>query len=503
MNLRAVVYCRVSTKEQTQNLSLPTQRRECEAYCRREGIEVARVFMERGESAKTANRPELQTMLAFCRENKKRVQLVVVYNLSRFSRESGAHHALRGMFAGMGIALRSVTEPIDESPTGRLMESFLASIAQFDNDVKAERTRVGMRTALEAGRWTFQAPLGFHTGARGGPSLVHDPEQAALLRQAFEAFDSGRVTLAALRERLRRKGLATRHGRPLAAQTLRTFLRNPIYCGRVEVPKWGISVPGDFDGIVSPALFARVQARLAGRAVVPTARTRNHPDFPLRRFVRCGECDRPLTGSWSKGRGAKYAYYHCPGCGAVRAKRDELEARFRDLLARLQPRAEYLRLFAAVVMDQWRERQKESRVERARFTRQVEALTQRLDDLDDAFLHARSIDKLTYDRQRDRLREKLGLAEVAAAEATGEDMDIAAVLAFAETALADVVRLWDTAPPDQKQRLQAVFFPEGVTFDGGNIRTGATCLAFTQLAACDGAPEGLASPTGFEPVSPP
>jgi hypothetical protein len=46
-----------------------------------------------------------------------------------------------------------------------------------------------------------------------------------------------------------------------------------------------------------------------------------------------------------------------------------------------------------VVMDQWRERQKESRVERARLSRQVETLTQRLDHLDDAFLHARSIDK--------------------------------------------------------------------------------------------------------------
>jgi site-specific DNA recombinase len=497
---RAVIYCRVSTKEQTQNLSLPTQRRACEDYCRREGIEVARVFMERGESAKTANRPELQAMLAFCRQNKKLVQFVVVYNLSRFSRESGAHHALRGMFAGVGIVLRSVTEPIDESPTGRLMESFLASIAQFDNDVKAERTRVGMRTALEAGRWTFQAPLGYRTGARGGPSLVHDPEQAALVRQAFEAFDSGRLTVAALREQLRRKGLATRHGRPLAPQTLRTLLRNPIYCGRVEVSKWGISVAGDFDGIVSLALFARVQARLAGRAAVPRARTRNHPDFPLRRFVRCGECDRPMTGSWSKGRGVKYAYYHCPGCGAVRVSRDRLEARFRDLLARLQPRAGYLRLFGAVVMDQWRERQKESCVEGARLAMRVEALNRWLDDLDDAFLHAKVIDKRTYDRQRDRLREQLVLAEVEAAEATGDEMDVAAVLAFAEAALTDVVRLWDTASPEQKQRLQAVFFPEGVTFDGENIRTVATCLAFTRLAACDGAQEAVASPTGFEAI---
>src|SRR5207249_445439 len=54
---KAVIYCRVSTKEQTQNLSLPTQRRACEQYCDRHGLEVVRVFVEEGESAKTTERP--------------------------------------------------------------------------------------------------------------------------------------------------------------------------------------------------------------------------------------------------------------------------------------------------------------------------------------------------------------------------------------------------------------------------------------------------------------
>jgi hypothetical protein len=36
----AVIYIRVSTKEQTENLSLPAQLRACEEYCRREGFEI-------------------------------------------------------------------------------------------------------------------------------------------------------------------------------------------------------------------------------------------------------------------------------------------------------------------------------------------------------------------------------------------------------------------------------------------------------------------------------
>ena len=48
----AVIYVRVSTKEQTENLSLPTQLRACEEYCRRQGYEILERFHEEGESAK-------------------------------------------------------------------------------------------------------------------------------------------------------------------------------------------------------------------------------------------------------------------------------------------------------------------------------------------------------------------------------------------------------------------------------------------------------------------
>jgi DNA invertase Pin-like site-specific DNA recombinase len=41
--------------------------------------------------------------------------------------------------------LRSATEPIDDTSTGKLMEGVLAAFAQFDNDVRSDRTRAGMK----------------------------------------------------------------------------------------------------------------------------------------------------------------------------------------------------------------------------------------------------------------------------------------------------------------------------------------------------------------------
>ena len=133
-------------------MSLPTQLRACEEYCRREGFEVLERFKEEGERAKTADRTELQRLLTFCRENKGKVHFVIVFNLTRFARDKYDHFALRSHLQSLGISLRSATEPIDDTSTGKLMEGVLAAFAQFDNDVRSDRTRAGMRAALELGR---------------------------------------------------------------------------------------------------------------------------------------------------------------------------------------------------------------------------------------------------------------------------------------------------------------------------------------------------------------
>src|ERR671910_708341 len=282
----AVIYVRVSTKEQTENLSLATQLKACEEYCERQGFEVITRFREEGESAKTVDRTELQKLLQFCRKHKGKVHFVVVYNLTRFAREKYDHFALRAHLKSLGISLRSATEPIDDTSTGKLMEGVLAAFAQFDNDVRSERTRGGMRAALELGRWTFLAPLGYLNAPRSmGKSLIPDPERAPLVRRAFQDFATGRFTKDEVRKRVVALGLKTRRGRPVPSQTFDGMLRNRAYIARIEVPDFGISTRGDFEPLVSEAVFFRGQAILDGRLEGNGPRQRNDPDFPLGGYV--------------------------------------------------------------------------------------------------------------------------------------------------------------------------------------------------------------------------
>src|SRR5689334_11742093 len=83
---RAVIYTRVSTAEQVSGYSLGNQVEQCRRYCEQNGLEIVNEYQDRGESAKTIDRTHFQAMLEFCREKKNQIGKVVVYDMSRFSR---------------------------------------------------------------------------------------------------------------------------------------------------------------------------------------------------------------------------------------------------------------------------------------------------------------------------------------------------------------------------------------------------------------------------------
>lgn len=500
----AVLYVRVSTKEQTENLSLPTQLKACEEYCRRNGYDVLERFREEGESAKTTDRSQLQALLKYCRTHKGRVHFVVVYNLTRFAREKYDHFALRAHLKSLGISLRSATEPIDDTSTGKLMEGVLAAFAQFDNDVRSDRTRAGMKAALELGRWTFPAPLGYLNVPKWSKtSLVHDPERGPLVRQAFEDFATGQFTKQEVIARATEAGLRSRKGLKLSPQSFGQMMRNPIYAGKVESPDYGVSTKGNFEPLVDEATFYRAQAVLDGRIVVAGPRLRNHPDFPLRGFVRCDVCGRPLTGSWSKGRNGHYAYYHCQKqCRAVNVSKAALEGAFVDELVLLQPTPAYMRMVKDRILYVWEKERADAHDRTAEQERRVKAIQQRLDRLDEVFLYSESIDLTTYSRQRDKLREELTLAQIDHHADATDELDVQGILAFAERILPRASDLWVQASLDYKQRLQLLFFPEGVAYDGNRFnRTAVIAPLFNYLESGETADERVVTQAGFEPAT--
>lgn len=299
-------------------------------------------------------------------------------------------------------------------------------------------------------------PVGYMAGVKDGPSMVHDPERGPLIREAFVLFSSGLHTAQQVLKRVTKMGLRTARGKPLGLQTFTQMLRKPVYAGLLKVTSkakvkgekgisWGEPVRGNFQPLVEQRIFDDVQAVLAGKRPRLTAYQKCHPDFPLRRFVRCGCCDRPLTGSFTLGRGGRrYAYYHCfnKACKGVGVRKEELERAFLAYLERLQPKAGYMRLFREVVLDVWRQRQQENVLTSVTLGQRVEALQERLERLHETFIYQRAIDQATYESQKHKLEEELTLVEMELREAKADECDVEGVLTFAEHVILNAARLW-------------------------------------------------------------
>ncbi len=483
MSQRAVVYCRVSSKEQTTNFSLPVQQKACLDYCQRQGIAVAKVFLE-GESAKTADRTMLKELLAYCREHRGSLHYLVVYTVDRFARNQYDHAIIRRHLAELGITLRAASQPIDDSPTGRAMEGMLSVFAQLDNDMRAAKIKEGMQEAARRGQWVWRAPLGYlHiTRPEGGRTMMLDPDRAPLVRMAFELVASGLHTITGALEQVTAHGLRSVHGERMILQTFKQILENPVYAGRIRIPVWQLDVPGNFPALVEPEIWWRAQGVLSGGSSTVSPYQRNRPDFPLRGTVRCDKCGKPLTASWSSGRGGMYGYYHCrvpTGCKATRVRREVLEADFVQVLAELRPAPEYFDLFREVVLEVWQGQQKEVSGRRAALEVEVKEIKRRQDRLVEAYLYERAVSETIYQDQVARLSEALALAQMGLHEAQVEEIDIEAVLAFAKHLAMRADRLWVAASLDQRQRLQKVLYPSGILIrENRLVRTRPSLLLF-------------------------
>jgi DNA invertase Pin-like site-specific DNA recombinase len=496
----AVIYCRVSTEDQLKNFSIETQETDCRTYCQRHGYRIIRVFIE-AESAKTTARPRFQEMLSYCAGNHADIGAVVVWSVSRFARNMRDHLNVREELRSNDIRLLSFKEEIDDrTAAGRLHENFLSLQAQYDNDQRSERTIAGMKTAMGAGKWCHQAPVGYvNADVPGG--LSHDTKRAPIVLKAFELYGEGKYSKKAAHNAVTDMGLRTKGGKPLSAQTFDKLLRNPLYAGWIT-SSWGLSQMGAFEPIVSVELFNCVQERLSGKsAATRQTRTRQNAEFPLRVFIRCAECGRGLTGSFSTGRrGKRYPYYCCPkpGCRAVKLGRDNLHHDFHQLLYSLRPKETFMPLFREVVRDVWKQKHSEQEALLSHAEQVVASLESRNQKLVDLFIDGQ-IDKATYEDQRGRIGNALAKARACRLEGLLKIEQVEYLIEFAEWMLQRVAGIWNSASLANKLRVQEALFPQGLTISKDGIGTPLPTMFFKQFEAIPVEGNGLLINNGGGP----
>ncbi len=110
-------------------------------------VQCDRIYKEK-RSGKTADRPEFQSCMNYLREG----DTLIITRLDRLARSVVHLAQLAKRFQNENIDLVVLDQNIDTSTsTGRLMFNMLASIAEFENDLRTERQAEGIAKAKENG----------------------------------------------------------------------------------------------------------------------------------------------------------------------------------------------------------------------------------------------------------------------------------------------------------------------------------------------------------------
>ena len=495
---RAVIYTRVSSKEQVRGFSLDTQELTCREYAAQMGYDVSRVFVERGESAKNANRTELQSMLKYIASNSKILEALIVYKVDRLDRNTIDHAQLKLLFARYGLRLLSATEGLDDTPVGKLVEHQLDAFAEFENDVRIERCMNGMVAATAIGRYVWVAPLGYINGrSRRGPSLLlGDPEVVRLVRKSFELVDAG-FTLPEARQQVTKEGLRTGRGNVLSVNGFRKMLTRRTYTGSFAA--FGKIVRGDFEAMISEEIFLRVQPKLhrateKGRTVNYRI---NNPDFPLRGAVRCAKCGALLTASNSTGHGGTYGYYFCPRCKGRSLKKVELENRFTQLLRDLSLKPALTNLLRVAIEANLVSKRSMDARQRAQLKGRLKILDARHQQILDKSLSGVFSDSDTK-RLLSEAEQESGNIQSQIVAAESSEIVPEQVIKTGFAVLQDMATFWQKANLTTRQQLQRFLFPEGIPFGEAGFGTCKTAFCIQQKAVISMSENTMVAPRRIE-----
>ena len=146
---------------------------------------------------------------------------------------------------------------------------------------------------------------------------------------------------------------------------------------------------GHHEGLISLETFQAVQRRIKEDAKAP-ARKDISTDFPLRGFIVCNDCDKPLTANWSTSKtGKKHPYYMCfsKGCDSYRKsiRRDVLEGQFGEMVQNLQPTQGLIAIAKVMFKHAWKQRMAQAegllqaiKHDAAKIDKQIEGLLDRI-----------------------------------------------------------------------------------------------------------------------------
>ena len=330
----AIGYTRLSIKDQSQH-SLEYQEKGIRDYCQRNNVNVLEIFQDNGKSSYTFDRPNYIALENFIKKHKGIVRYLVVMDHDRFSRNlSEVLTKIDNLEKKYGIKVLATNEPLDldtSDPTVFMQRAFKYLVANEELFRIRKRTKMGVRHAIESGRFVNSAPFGYSNARdeQGKGIIVLNEEKADLVRRIFVDYLDGKQPFVIYSE-VKDIGFT-----PKGNGAIVRVLGNCVYAGLVKVPAYQNSperyVKGKHKGVISEADFWLVQELLGNKK---PSKSRAKDEVPLRGILKC-TCGLNMTSGWSKGKKKHYLYYRCSKHKSINVSAIKVHQEWDEILALL------------------------------------------------------------------------------------------------------------------------------------------------------------------------
>lgn len=513
---KAILYIRVSTDEQAEKgHSLAHQRDMLQKYCAINNIETVALYKE-DYSAKTFDRPEFNNIITTLRKNRGMAELLLFLKWDRFSRNAPEAYTMISQLHKLGIEPQAIEQPLNmEIPEQKFLLALYLTAPEVENDRRALNIIAGIRKAMKDGRYMGSAPYGYkHSRTESNkPCIAPNEKELRFVQKAFEMMATGKYHIEELRHILRKKGM------PLGRTRFWCMLRNPVYMGKVAVPAYktepGMMVKATHEAIISEAIYYEVQDVLEGRKRnLPISPFCQKEELPLRGFLICAKCGNPLTGSASKGRSARYYYYHCKNGCKERFRASEANEKFEQMLAYVGNMDKIYRSCELIMSGAHKKNGQDKSNEISAAKKELEICKKRLENAQTLMLDG-ELDAAEYRKIKSKLEPELERIATKISQLSKNDNNKKEVIDFGFYFLRNMNKLFAGASIDNKRHFLGSTFPEKLIYENGTYRTASNeniliLIANTGkgLAEKKKGKQGLSclpsrgvEPAGFEPAS--
>ena len=473
MNANVIIYCRVSSDEQTLGASLDVQEERLRKYCNQMGYNIIdNIPYREDESAKTfEKRPVIQGIMNYIRKNKGRVNKLLFLQWDRYSRDIiSASENLKELLKS-GVEPNAIEAPLDfNSDTWPLLLEYR------HNATTSKGQKIQWTVFME--HWQKENVLIKHQegykNVRISKHETHveiDTNTAPFIQAMFKEVAKDIETPCYIRRKFARKGYN------IPESSFLEMLRNKFYIGKIRVPAYKgepeYYVNGEHEAIIDEETFYKVQEILDGkRKKTPKLSKAINPDLYLRKFLICPVCGCALTGATSSGNGGKYTYYFC--CNNqkhIRVRSENVNEEFARYTAQLKPNKTVLDLYNEILKDLQSERKGESKKEVAALQNELSTVQKRINSIEDKYLDG-DLTKEEYNRMLERYtKEASTIQQQVEMRENPNRSNIEPKLNYSINLINNIDSYIRNASVGVKIKLISSMFPEKIEFDGKTYRT--------------------------------